>query len=237
MSLRASDLRRINRIFEYFGRAPNGALRIMWKDLSELFYFIERDQEVAAAIEKEDKRKKSGKRVILWGIHATWERFTWQFRYGNGYCLCVWKPAIPRDQFLLRYGTKAPYNGNGEYHLIENTVRGYDDPPNERNSALLKDTLMEMFYHGVNVDGSTMKSTGTVVIAGREMQTNQVLDALVDAQRRKHEATRKQIESEIDDLNPAFGNLTPGKRGHNVSFGGIGSDKAPSSDNRIIIPG
>ncbi len=218
--LHASDLRRINRIFAVFGRAPNGALRVMWKDLSELFYFIERDKEEIALLEKADRRFKTGKRVLLYGFRATWERFSWQFRYGPGWCLCVWQPAIERAQHIDRYGSKAPYQPNGEYKLIENTVRGRDDPPNEQNSALLKELLLDMFYRGVDIDGGPMKETGLVDINGKKFKSNEVLDSLVDQQRRVHEATRNEISQEIDDLQPAFRNYKPGKRGGNVSYGG-----------------
>ncbi len=214
--LHASDLRRINRIFEYFGRAPNGALRIMWKDLSELFYFIEVDKDVAVVT----ARTKRGKKPVLYAAYAGWDRHSWQERYGPGWCLCVWQPPIARDQHVLRYGSLAPYQENGEYKLIENTVRGRDDPPNEQNSALLKKLLLDMFYRGVSIDGGPMKDTGLVDINGKKFRSNEVLDSLVEQQRKVHEATRNRINQEIDDLQPAFRNYKPGKRGHNVSFGG-----------------
>ncbi len=215
--LHASDLRRINRTFECFGRAPNGALRIMWKDLTELFYFIEVDKDVAVLTTK----TKRGKKPLLYGAYADWDRHTWQERYPTGgWCLCVWQPPIQRDQFILRYGSMAPYQANGEYKLIENTVRERDDPPNEQNSALLKKLLLDMFYRGVDIEGGPMKETGLVDVNGQKFKSNEVLESLVAQQERIHEATRNQINQEIDDLQPAFRNYKPGKRGGNVSFGG-----------------
>lgn len=196
--MKASDLRRINRIFEPFGRLPDGRLRIRWFDTFDtaLRYFVEKEKTI---------KTEGG----LWVVDTEWEPHFWGERIGKGWVVAIAKPPIPRDQFILRYGTKAPWSGQPDYAtgLIENTKRDENDPPTERNTALIKQLIMDQIYRGASIDGGSGKGT-------------EISESLVAQYEKKHEATRKQIEDEIEDGMNAFGNW-PGKRGGSVSYGGI----------------
>lgn len=196
--MKASDLRRINRIFEPFGRLPDGRLRIRWFDTfaSEMRYFIEKDRTV---------KTQGG----LWVVETDWESHFWGERIGKGWVVAIAKPPIPRDEFIQRFGTKAPWSGQPDYGngIIENTKRDEGDPPTEQNTALIKKLIFDQIYRGASIDGGTGKGT-------------EILESLVRQDEKKHEATRKQIADEIEDGLCAFGNW-PGKRGGSVSYGGI----------------
>lgn len=226
--MRASELRRLSRIFDYFGKAPDGRPRIRWFDTCELFYFIEKGKVVEHGVDV--GAGVDGKPKTLYLPRTVWERHTWQERIGKGWVLAVWMPPLSRDLYVARYGSVAPYQPNGEYRVIENTKRDLGDPPNERNTELLKSLLMDMFYHGADLNGHA------------KPKSTEILDSLVRQQEKKHEATRNVILDELEDMIPAFGQK-PGSRHSNVSFGGFDSElpktssTAQSGGNRIIIPG
>lgn len=208
--MKSSDLRRLNRTFEVFGRLPDGRLRIRLLDTfdTELRYFVEDDK----AVSEHGFEKDDGTHGTLYVSQATWKMHFWGERIGKGLVLCVWKPPMPKDLFISRYGTMAPWPKNGEYQVIENATFDEDNHPTERACALLKQLLIDMFYRGAD----PMLPAGVAPARGSEIQ-----DSLTAQYKAKHEATRKQIEDEIDDLMPAFGKPKPGTRGGGVSIGGM----------------
>ncbi len=207
--MKSSDLRRLNRQFEPFGRLPDGRLRIKLIDTfsDELRYFVEDDKAIKEHVFNGD----DGKQTSLYVAQATWKAHFWGERIGKGWVLACWKPPMPEDLFIARYGTMAPYPKNGEYQIIENAKFDEDNPPNERSVALLKKLLLDMFYRGAD----PMLPAGINPDKGSE-----ILDGLTAQYKAKHEATRKTIEDEIGDLLPAFGKK-PGSRSGGVSIGGI----------------
>lgn len=228
-NIQRRELKKLNKIFDTqdFGRAPDGGPRFRWFHTTELFYYVEGDREKPKAV-------RVGEKVLrtLWVVENGWERHCWANRLnsgdGKGFVVAVWKPPIPRDLHVARYGEKGPWQPNGEFHLIENTFRLESDPPTERGTYLLKELLLQMFHRGADPERHP--------VYGNFDTTNEILDGMVGQMEKKHAATRQQILDEIDDIYPAFGRM-PGKRGGSVSIGGFSENEQRDSGNRIIIPG
>lgn len=233
-TLHASDLRRLNKIFDTpdFGRTPDGRLRFRWFHTTELHYFVEGAKEEPQRLTtRKYENGKRAKDLTLWLVLNGWERHCWANRLnsgdGRGYVIAVWKPPLSRDMHVARYGDKAPYQTGGEYHLIENTFRKEDDPPTERHTELLKQLLLQMFHLGVDPERHPMH--------GNPQGPNPILDGMIAQMEKRHKATRDEIMDELEDIYPAFGKM-PGKRGGGVSIGGYTPNEQADSGSRIIIP-
>lgn len=217
-TLTHQDLKRLNAIFDTpdFGRTPSGQLRVRWFDTTELSYYVEGSKEKPRAISL--KRESNlielpGADKVLYVVTNDWVRHSWAERLGKGWVLAIWKPPIPRETHVALYGEKAPWQSEGEYHLIENTYRPESEPPNERASFLLRQLLIRMFDAGANPEAQA---------GSRETaKSSQILDALTEHHAKEHQKTVDTIMDEVDDILPAFGKAIPGVRSGGVSIGGI----------------
>lgn len=193
--------------FSVFGLAPSGALRVRWFRTHALSYFIE---------DGEEAPQFNG---TLWVPSPAWRQYPWSVVLGDGWVVARWVPPIPRDLHVAKYGQMCPWPNEGEYVPIENLYSPLSDPPSLKASLLIRKLLLDMETVGCSLLTNPDSPSSA---ADAEAAASAASSFLLSQQQRQNEERLKQTEAEIEDALPAFlPSSGPGRRGGDVSFGGV----------------
>jgi hypothetical protein len=195
--MRNSDLRRLNQRFvEAFGRPDAVNAKYKWVRTTDLPYFI-----------KVENRSEAG----LYLMTPKYERHTWAEILGDTWVVAQWKaPEMPRDRWLIRYGTSIPYPANGRYMPIENTALPPGVTPDATVPALV-DPVTERYEQ--------MPVTDYAIGRIRAELEKSYAEFLSDGKaqvERVAEQKKQEFGDMVDSDWPAFDGI-PGEK-HHVSF-------------------
>lgn len=126
-------------------------------------------------------------------------------KYRNHWAICYWEPPVPIEKWSEMYGTTEDYPAGGTY-FVGRTINREGVPPSRMTTQQFIEACRKV----------------------RQKTLAQRVEASLEEDKKAEQSAETMIEDYLTDRVPAFANLTPGKRGGSVSFGG--TERTPNAD-------
>jgi hypothetical protein len=188
-------LKKLNkRLGDEFGWTPQGEPKFKWASTTEMYFWIFREEEI--------KKMDAASAILLPnGLYKPpepkWECHAWADIHGPCWMLSTWKPSIPQEEWLAKYGPQVPWPKHGEYEFVENIRVPDGKDPDEDYTDMV---IFAIRKHLEKDYEDHLRESNAIVAA-------------------QNKDTKRQWEDMVDDMAPAFNHI-PGKC-DGVVIGGI----------------